>query len=213
MMDALVNDDRVDYHGEENEVRLRIVAVLKAQIERESAVDEAIRHKIESQKRSIPEGSPEWDLLYRKYYEEEPFHLAQLLFIVLAIEEVPLRAALGDAPLLGLDLVADGLVHCAFPLDLGLEHGHDSQTDFVLLAVVVDPIVIDEGIHHQVGEVDDLFVAQSHGRISENDLSLPGQFRLDLPEHFLVVDVAASHLVAVFPEDFPDLLVQAVLYC
>jgi hypothetical protein len=71
MMEALVNDDRVDYHGEENEVRLRIVALLKTQLERESAVDEAIRHKIESQKRSIPEGSPEWDLLYRKYYEEE----------------------------------------------------------------------------------------------------------------------------------------------
>ncbi|HMC81982.1 MAG TPA: DUF507 family protein [Candidatus Polarisedimenticolia bacterium] len=71
MMEALVNDDRVDYRGEENEVRLRIVALLKAQLERDSAVDEAIRHKIESQKRSIPEGSPEWDLLYRKYYEEE----------------------------------------------------------------------------------------------------------------------------------------------
>ena len=71
MMETLVNDDRVDYRGEENEVRLRIVALLKAQLERDSAVDEAIRHKIESQKRSIPEGSPEWDLLYRKYYEEE----------------------------------------------------------------------------------------------------------------------------------------------
>ena len=71
MMEALVNDDRVDYRGEENEVRLRIVALMKAQLEKESAVDEAIRHKIESQKRSIPEGSPEWDLLYRKYYEEE----------------------------------------------------------------------------------------------------------------------------------------------
>ena len=71
MMEALVNDDRVDYPGEENEVRLRIVALLKAQLEKESAVEEAIRHKIESQKRSIPEGSPEWDLLYRKYYEEE----------------------------------------------------------------------------------------------------------------------------------------------
>ena len=71
MLDALLDDDRVDYHGEENEVRQRIVALLKAELEREDAVEEAIRRKIESQKRDIPEGSPEWDLLYRKYYEEE----------------------------------------------------------------------------------------------------------------------------------------------
>jgi hypothetical protein len=30
-----------------------------------------VRRKIESQKRPIVEGSDEWDVLYRKYYEEE----------------------------------------------------------------------------------------------------------------------------------------------
>lgn len=71
LLEELINDDRVDYHGEENEVRLRIVALLKAEVEKEDTMDQAVRHKIESQKRAIPEGSPEWDLLYRKYYEEE----------------------------------------------------------------------------------------------------------------------------------------------
>jgi hypothetical protein len=71
MLDALLDDDRVDYHGEENEVRQRIVASLKAELEREDAMEESVRRKIESQKRDIPEGSPEWDLLFRKYYEEE----------------------------------------------------------------------------------------------------------------------------------------------
>jgi hypothetical protein len=71
MLDALLDDDRVDYHGEENEVRQRIVALLKAELEREDAMEDAVRRKIESQKRAIPEGSPEWELLYRKYYEEE----------------------------------------------------------------------------------------------------------------------------------------------
>ena len=71
MLDALLDDDRVDYYGEENEVRQRIVFLLKAELEREDAVEEAVRRKIESQKRDIPEGSPEWELLYRKYYEEE----------------------------------------------------------------------------------------------------------------------------------------------
>jgi hypothetical protein len=71
MLDALLEDDRVDYHGDENEVRQRIVTLLKAELEQEDAMEDAARRKIESQKRGIPEGSPEWDLLFRKYYEEE----------------------------------------------------------------------------------------------------------------------------------------------
>jgi len=71
LLDELLEDDRVDYHGEESEVRQRIVALLKAELEREDAMEEAIRRKIESQKRSVPEGSLEWELLYRKYYDEE----------------------------------------------------------------------------------------------------------------------------------------------
>jgi hypothetical protein len=34
-------------------------------------IDQAARQKIESQRRIIPEGSQEWDILYRKYYNEE----------------------------------------------------------------------------------------------------------------------------------------------
>ena len=71
MLDALLEDDRVDYHGDENDVRQRIVVLLKSELEREDAMQESVRRKIESQKRDIPEGSPEWDLLFRKYYDEE----------------------------------------------------------------------------------------------------------------------------------------------
>jgi uncharacterized protein len=71
MLDALLEDDRVDYHGDENEVRQRIVTLLKTEMEQEDEMEDAARRKIESQKRGIPEGSPEWDLLFRKYYEEE----------------------------------------------------------------------------------------------------------------------------------------------
>ena len=37
----------------------------------EERIDVAARQKIESQKRTILEGSQEWDILYRKYYNEE----------------------------------------------------------------------------------------------------------------------------------------------
>ena len=37
----------------------------------EDAIDEAVRRKIESLSRHVPPGSREWDVLYRKYSEEE----------------------------------------------------------------------------------------------------------------------------------------------
>ena len=38
---------------------------------REEELEEGVRRKIAHQKRDIPEGSAEWDLLFRKYYDEE----------------------------------------------------------------------------------------------------------------------------------------------
>jgi hypothetical protein len=34
-------------------------------------IDEAVRRKIASLSRRVPPGSREWDVLYRKYFEEE----------------------------------------------------------------------------------------------------------------------------------------------
>jgi hypothetical protein len=39
-------------------------------LERDKVLDKEAREKIMAQKRNIPEGSEEWKVLYRKYYEE-----------------------------------------------------------------------------------------------------------------------------------------------
>jgi len=54
-----------------NAVRLEIVRVMTDVLMVEDKVDRAARLKIRSQKRDIPEGSEEWDLLLRRYYTEE----------------------------------------------------------------------------------------------------------------------------------------------
>jgi hypothetical protein len=54
-----------------NEVRLEIVKAMTDFLMAEDKVDRAARNKIRSQKREIPEGSEEWDLLLKKYYAEE----------------------------------------------------------------------------------------------------------------------------------------------
>jgi len=40
-------------------------------LNQEAKIDQSARLKIENQKRTILEGSQEWDILYRKYYNEE----------------------------------------------------------------------------------------------------------------------------------------------
>ncbi len=54
-----------------NDVRLEIVRDITEVLTAEEKVDRLARQKIRSQKREIPEGSEEWDLLHRRYYAEE----------------------------------------------------------------------------------------------------------------------------------------------
>ena len=40
-------------------------------LQREEVIEKKVYEKIASLKRGVPEGSAEWELLYRQYYEEE----------------------------------------------------------------------------------------------------------------------------------------------
>ena len=52
-------------------IRQEIRSVLEHLLNEEEGIDKAARQKIESQKRTIIEGTQEWDILYRKYYSDE----------------------------------------------------------------------------------------------------------------------------------------------
>ena len=54
-----------------NEVRLAFVREFTDLLQMEERVDRAARAKVRSQKRDIPEGGEEFDLLHRRYYAEE----------------------------------------------------------------------------------------------------------------------------------------------
>ncbi len=56
---------------DQNEIRLETIRTMRDLLALEEKVDRAARQKIRSQKRDIPEGSEEWDLLHRRYYAEE----------------------------------------------------------------------------------------------------------------------------------------------
>ena len=69
--ETLASFDEVEFIEDRNTIRLAVIDILMKWLKKEEEVDKAARHKIETQKRAIPEGSGEWDILYRKYYEEE----------------------------------------------------------------------------------------------------------------------------------------------
>jgi hypothetical protein len=71
IIDELVKVDDLDFVEDRNTIRLEVVKILNEELKKEEELDKEARKKIESQKRSIPEGSLEWDILYRKYYSEE----------------------------------------------------------------------------------------------------------------------------------------------
>ena len=65
------NDEDVEFYAEPSELRQEIFKIIEGEMKADEAIDAMVRRKIETQKRTIVEGSDEWDVLYRKYYEEE----------------------------------------------------------------------------------------------------------------------------------------------
>ena len=69
--EALRQMDEVEFIEDPNTIRQEARKILEELLNNEARIDQSARLKIESQKRTILEGSQEWDILYRKYYNEE----------------------------------------------------------------------------------------------------------------------------------------------
>jgi hypothetical protein len=71
VFDSLKESEDLVFIEDPQTIRLQIRSLLEHLLNQEENLDKAARQKIESQKRTILEGTPEWDILYRKYYNEE----------------------------------------------------------------------------------------------------------------------------------------------
>ena len=69
--DALKQLEEVEFIEDPNTIRQETRKFLEDLLNQEAKIDLAARQKIDTQKRTILEGSQEWDILYRKYYNEE----------------------------------------------------------------------------------------------------------------------------------------------
>jgi hypothetical protein len=70
ILDAIESLDEVEIFEEPNTIRQEVVKILNDLVHEEEKIGESVKLRITSQKRVIPEGSAEWDILYRKYYAD-----------------------------------------------------------------------------------------------------------------------------------------------
>jgi hypothetical protein len=78
VLNCLMKNDLVEFLDDDNEIRLSIVHSIEEEIRLYDQLDKKAIEKIQSQKRAIEEGSREWEILYRKYYNEELSKLGKL---------------------------------------------------------------------------------------------------------------------------------------
>ena len=71
IMNYLRIEPEIEFFEEESDIRLEVARIIQEELRDDEVIDQAVRYKIESQRRDIPEGSEEWDILYRRYYDEE----------------------------------------------------------------------------------------------------------------------------------------------
>ena len=69
--DTLAEVPECDFLEDRNTIRQEARKILTKLLMEETKLDAAARFKISSQRKIIAEGSQEWDILYRKYYNDE----------------------------------------------------------------------------------------------------------------------------------------------
>lgn len=68
--DKVWGDDIVDFSDDDQALRIAKKAIVEF-VREDMQIDQSAREKVASLKRNVIEGTREWDILYKKYYEEE----------------------------------------------------------------------------------------------------------------------------------------------
>jgi len=69
--DLIMEDETIEIYEDPPIIRRRIAEILREAVREEEEIERTVREKIKQQSRNILEGTPEWNLLYRRIYEDE----------------------------------------------------------------------------------------------------------------------------------------------
>ena len=71
IVDYLQKNEDVDYSGDIGNIRFKVYHLILDELKLFEDIETAAQEKIVTQKKNIPEGSREWEILFRKYSTEE----------------------------------------------------------------------------------------------------------------------------------------------
>ena len=71
IVDEIQSSDDIDYQGDLGNIRFKIYHLILDELKMFEDIETMAHDKIISQKKNIPEGSREWEILFRKYTGEE----------------------------------------------------------------------------------------------------------------------------------------------
>ncbi|HLA00833.1 MAG TPA: DUF507 family protein [Thermodesulfovibrionales bacterium] len=73
LLKGLLEKDLIEAIEDEGKIRAEIKRTIISEMKIGEEIDAAVRKKLLSFSKKIAEGSPEWDVLYKKYFREEEF--------------------------------------------------------------------------------------------------------------------------------------------
>jgi len=71
LLKGLMDQDIVDLVDDEGDVRREIKRTIVAELKIGEEIDQFVRKKLQSFSKKLIEGSPEWEVMYKKLYREE----------------------------------------------------------------------------------------------------------------------------------------------
>jgi hypothetical protein len=71
LLKGLIDESAITIVSDEGDVRREIRRIITKELKIAADIDEAVRRKLSSYSKKIPEGSSEWDLMYQKFFNEE----------------------------------------------------------------------------------------------------------------------------------------------
>ncbi len=71
ILKGLIGKKLIEVTAEEGKIRAEIKKTIILELKIGEEIDSTIRKKLQSFSRKIVEGSPEWEILYKKFFREE----------------------------------------------------------------------------------------------------------------------------------------------
>ena len=71
-------NEELDYMGDIGNIRYRIFHFIMDELRLFEEIEESAKERMRTQKRNVPEGSREWEILFRKYVMEDLGKLSKL---------------------------------------------------------------------------------------------------------------------------------------